>query len=164
MRFKQTKIIATISDLRCDPKFIKELYDNGMNAVRLNTAHQTPDATKVAIDNIRSVSEDIAIIIDTKGPEVRSSKADGIIELKKGDNITVTYGPSDNFSTKEILYVSYEHFAEEVPVGHNIMIDDGKLELLVKEKSKDGLVCEVMNNGAFKSRKSVNVPEISLWT
>ena len=72
---KRTKIVATISDKRCDVDFLKSLYDAGMNVVRLNTAHQTfPDTLKV-IENVRKVSENIALLIDTKGPEIRCNSS-----------------------------------------------------------------------------------------
>ena len=68
---KKTKIICTISDLHCEVGFLRSLYENGMNVVRINTAHATPDGAQKVVDNVRSVSDKIAILIDTKGPEVR---------------------------------------------------------------------------------------------
>ena len=70
---KQTKIVATISDLRCDVPFLRQLYEEGMNVVRLNTAHATQEGLKKAIDNIREASTHIGILMDTKGPEVRTT-------------------------------------------------------------------------------------------
>ncbi len=67
-----TKIIATISDKNCDVEFIKSLFEAGMNVARINTAHITLESGKVLIDNIRAVSESIAIMVDTKGPEIRT--------------------------------------------------------------------------------------------
>lgn len=69
---KKTKIVATISDKNCEPDFIKKLYDEGMDVVRLNTAHMDFEAAEKVIKNIRQVSEKIAILIDTKGPEIRT--------------------------------------------------------------------------------------------
>ena len=68
---KRTKIIATISDKRCEVEFIRSLYEAGMNAVRINTAHVTTRSAATIVENVRRVSEKIAIIIDTKGPEIR---------------------------------------------------------------------------------------------
>ena len=72
--YKKTKIVATISDKRCDVGLIQRLYDAGMNVVRLNTAHQDAAGMKRVIDNVREVSSHIAVLIDTKGPEVRTTK------------------------------------------------------------------------------------------
>ena len=73
---KKTKIVATISDNHCDPKFIQELFDNGMNVVRINTAHATIEGATKIIESVRKVSDRIAILIDTKGPEIRLTDLD----------------------------------------------------------------------------------------
>ncbi len=67
---KQTKIVATISDLNCGVDFLTTLYNNGMNVVRLNTAHQSHEGSLLVIDNVRKVSSSIPLLVDTKGPEV----------------------------------------------------------------------------------------------
>ena len=73
MLLKQTKIVATISDQRCDVDFIKQLFDAGMNVVRMNTAHLGREGAEKLINNVRSVSNRIAILMDTKGPEMRTT-------------------------------------------------------------------------------------------
>ena len=80
---KKTKIVATISDRRCDADFIRQLYANGMNVVRMNTAHQFPEDTLKIIKNVREVSDKIALMVDTKGPEIRTTASDYKISLKK---------------------------------------------------------------------------------
>ena len=86
---KKTKIVATISDLHCDVEFIKQLYDNGMDVVRLNTAHQSFEDTVKVIRNVREVSDKISLILDTKGPEIRTTPSDYKIAVKKGDRISI---------------------------------------------------------------------------
>lgn len=81
---KQTKIVASISDRRCDVDFIRQLFQAGINVVRMNTAHATPEGIKEIIRNTRKVSKHIGILIDTKGPEVRSTGTDNPIEYKTG--------------------------------------------------------------------------------
>lgn len=66
---KQTKIVASVSDRRCSVEFIRALYDAGVNVIRMNTAHATPDGLREIIRNTRTVSPDLGILIDTKGPE-----------------------------------------------------------------------------------------------
>ena len=70
---KQTKIVASISDRRCDVEFLRKLFFAGMNVVRMNTAHATPDGIRNIIKNVRTVSPHLALMIDTKGPEVRTT-------------------------------------------------------------------------------------------
>ena len=76
MKQKKTKIICTISDLKCDVDFLKSLYENGMNVVRINSAHATLEGAQKIVDNVRKVSDKIGILIDTKGPEVRLTAMD----------------------------------------------------------------------------------------
>ena len=68
---KKTKIICTISDLNCDPYFLRKLYESGMNVVRINSAHASLEGAQKIVDNVRKVSDKIAILVDTKGPEIR---------------------------------------------------------------------------------------------
>ena len=155
---KQTKIVATISDRRCDVDFIKSLYLEGMNVVRLNTAHQSTEDTNKVIENVRKVSGDIAILIDTKGPEVRTAGIDGTIQVKEGDEIFIGEIPPG----KSGFQTNYQHFVQDLPVDSQILIDDGSVCLKVINKSRHTLVCRVENNGGIGNKKSVNVPGVHL--
>tara|TARA_R110001583_G_scaffold73390_2_gene204299 strand:+ start:18033 stop:19445 length:1413 start_codon:yes stop_codon:yes gene_type:complete len=158
---KGTKIIATISDRKCDVEFLTELFEEGMNVVRLNTAHQShADAQKV-IDNVRAVSEKIALLIDTKGPEIRTVDIKEDFYLSKGDKIKVVGSKSD-LNEENTFAVSYEFFVQDIEVGNRVLIDDGDLELLVIEKNDDFLTVEAQNDGFLKNRKSVNIPGVSI--
>jgi pyruvate kinase len=156
---KQTKIVATISDKNCEPEFLQELFDAGMNVVRINTAHQTPESALKIIKNVRSISDGIAILLDTKGPEIRTKNITNPINVKTGDVIFVKGG--DEESTPNLLVVDYDQFAENIPIGTSMLIDDGELELKITGKSKGMLVATVCNDGEIKNRKSINVPEVS---
>ena len=90
---KKTKIIATISDRNCEPDFLKQLYEEGMDVVRLNTAHQNHDNALKVIENVRKVSDKIAILIDTKGPEIRTCPMDAPIHMCYGDCIRIKGAP-----------------------------------------------------------------------
>jgi len=157
----KTKIVATISDRNADEAFIRSLYEEGMNVVRLNTAHQTPDQTLKVVEATRKVSDKIALLLDTKGPEVRTTQTDQDIQVNQGDEIRLEGNPQA-FSSPECINLSYEKFADDVPVGSMVLIDDGEVELTVKRKEGNQLVCEVNNSGLVKSRKSVNVPNVTL--
>ena len=156
---KHTKIVATISDKRCDVDFIKQLFDAGMNVVRLNTAHISTESAIAMIKNVREVSDSIGILVDTKGPEIRTKNILEPIEVKKGDLIKVKGG--DGQSDQQTIYVSYQNIHREVPVGNQILIDDGDLALDVIEQTDDCLICKVGNSGQIKNKKSINTPGIS---
>lgn len=157
---KHTKIVATISDKRCEIEFIRHLYEAGMNVVRLNTAHISIENALTMINNVRSVSEHIGILIDTKGPEIRTKGINEPINVKEGDIIKIKGGEGQ--SDQETFYVSYEHIHLDVPAGNQILIDDGDLSLDVIEQTKDCLICRVGNSGQIKNKKSVNTPGVSI--
>jgi pyruvate kinase len=156
-----TKILATISDLRCDPDFIRALYQEGMTAVRLNTAHQSFEDSLKVVENVRKVSNKIPLVLDTKGPEVRTTKKSEDIFVKSGDLIKLKGDPTQE-STKEILYVTYPGFVRDVPVGKQVLIDDGDISLSVIDKNNEFLMCRVENDGEIGSKKSVNVPGVHI--
>ncbi|MBN2874392.1 MAG: pyruvate kinase [Spirochaetales bacterium] len=155
---KLTKIVATISDSHCEPEFLRSLYEAGMNVVRLNTAHQTPEASARVVANIRAVSDTIGILVDTKGPEVRVRDLPEPLQLTTGETVTI---PKVD-DVRKGFAVTYDGFATEVPVGARILIDDGAIELAVKNAANGMLLCEVLNDGTLKNRKSVNAPGIPL--
>ncbi len=157
---KYTKIVATISDKHCEPEFLQSLFDSGMNVVRINTAHQTPDTALTIVNNVRSVSDCIAILLDTKGPEIRTKNITAPIKVKTGDILTVKGG--DEQSTANLLVVDYEYFAQSMYPGGSILIDDGDLELKITAKVGDSLEVIVCNDGEIKNRKSINTPGISM--
>ena len=156
---RKTKIIATISSKSCKPAFLQRLYKAGMNIVRLNTAHLTHKNALEVINNVRQVSDKIAILIDTKGPEIRTCRSDSSIPVKHGDMIRIK-GDHTKKSNKDILYVSYDNFVNDIPMGSSIMIDDGCIALAVMEKDKEFLYCHVENDGVIGEKKSVNIPSV----
>ena len=90
---KHTKIVATVSDQRCEVEFIRSLYKAGMNVVRLNSAHMVEEGFNRVVGNTRAVSNHIALLMDTKGPEIRTTKTAQPLELKTGDRIKVMGKP-----------------------------------------------------------------------
>lgn len=156
---KRTKIVATISDYRCTPEFIQNLLDEGMNVVRFNSAHITPDAADKMLKAVRSVSADIPVLIDTKGPEVRITEIKEPFEFNTGDTFTFE-GNIEGVSSPDAIYVNYNNFANEISVGNKILIDDGELEFDVIDKKDGKLFCKATNSGTMKGRKSVNVPGV----
>lgn len=163
---KQTKIVATISDLNCEVDFLKALFDEGMNVVRINSAHSSFEGALKVIKNVRAVSDSIAILVDTKGPEIRITQVrDSGMELNRGDRVQMRGCPNGECvsSPEAGIYVNDKDFYVDVPLGSAVLIDDGEIELTVIEKNgDDALLCEVQNGGILKSRKSVNVPGVHI--
>ena len=160
--FKSTKIVATISDLRCEVDFIQSLYDEGMNVVRMNSAHLQPEGFMKIITNTRAVSNKIAILMDTKGPEIRTTKVENDnIELHTGELVKIIGNP-DLISTRECIAVNYPFFVRDLKVGDDILFDDGEIDLKVESKDENYLYCRVQNDGDLGSRKSVNIPGVRI--
>jgi len=156
---KKTKIVATISDRKCDQKLLKELINEGMDVVRLNTAHQTHEDTLKVVNNARAVSEKTALLLDTKGPEIRTTEASENVPVAFGNQVSIV-GDPDGTTSRDCIYVNYKGFVKDVPKGSRILIDDGEIELIVIEKLKGKLICEATNNGVISGKKSVNIPSV----
>ena len=158
---KQTKIVASVSDRRCDAEFIRQLFDAGMNVVRMNTAHATPDGIREIIRNARSVSRHIGILIDTKGPEIRTTDTDAPINYKTGDVVKI-FGRPGMKTEHDILNLTYENFANDVHEGDHILFDDGAIDMQVIGINGPAVIAQVTNDGVLGARKSVNVPGVHI--
>lgn len=155
---KHTKIVATISDKRCEVDFLQKLFNAGMNVVRMNSAHLNDDGFHKIMHNVRTVSNRIALLMDTKGPEIRTTVAPENIKLKMGERVILKGDPTGT-STRETICVSYPNVTEEMEAGKDILIDDGEIDLKVIEVHPTHLVCRAENDGIIGSRKSVNIPD-----
>lgn len=158
---KKTKIVCSISDRRCEVDFLRKLFFAGMNVVRMNTAHATPDGIRTIIRNTREVSPHLALLIDTKGPEVRTTNVEHPITYKKGDVVKI-FGRPEMDTTHDIVNVSYTDFTKCVGKGAHILFDDGLLDMLVMEQVGPMLVAQVQNDGVLGAHKSVNVPGVHI--
>jgi pyruvate kinase len=158
---KRTKIVATISDKNCESDFIRQLYEAGMDVIRINSAYLTLEAALVIIENTRKVSDKIAVLIDTKGPEIRTTVCESPVSLTSGKLIRIAGNPEKK-STEEEICVSYRNFSSDIPIDSKILIDDGELEFSVKRKTGNALECIIENDGILGSIKSVNIPGVKL--
>jgi pyruvate kinase len=161
MERKRTKIVATISDKNCEASFLKQLYEAGMDVVRINSAHLDTGGALKIVRNVREISDKIAILIDTKGPEIRTTECDAPINIKKGEIVRII-GEQGKKTTEEEIYVSYPAFSRDVPLGSVIMIDDGEIELKASRREGKILECIAENDGQLGSKKSVNVPGVRI--
>ena len=163
---KKTKVVCTIGPASESEEMLEKLMLAGMNVARLNFSHGTHPEHQVRIDRIRKVANKlglpIALMLDTKGPEIRLGDfKDGQIEVEIGDTFTLT--TRDLLGDKTIVSVSHHGLASDVKVGDLILIDDGLIELEVKE-IKDGtdIICRVNNSGQMSNHKGVNVPNVKI--
>ncbi len=150
---KFTKIIATIGPSTDSILMIKKLYKEGMNVARLNFSHGDNKYFKNVINNIHKVSNEIAILLDTKGPEIRSGEIEeGSVMLNGGDKIILTKKVVPG--NKKILTINY-HKLYKIEVGNKLLIDDGLIALEIVERFPDGLKAKVLNGGILSSNKTV---------
>lgn len=158
---KQTKIVASISDLRCEVDFIKKLYEAGVNIIRINTAHATADGIRKIIKNVREVSPHLAILIDTKGPEVRTTPVDEHIYFLTGDKVRIC-GKPEEITTHDCINVTYRNFVKDINIGNEVLFNDGDLSMKIVDKTEDALIAVVQNDARLGSRKSVNIPGVHI--
>ena len=158
---KRTKIVATLSSLHYDRKFIAALLEAGVNVFRLNTAHQTPEEMGEMIDKLREYAPDAALLIDTKGPELRTSAHGDDLDVVAGQPLEV-FGDIQGVSRGSVLYLTSNRFLETISEGSKVLIDDGALELIVTVKKADSVICTPQTDGVIKRRKSVNIPGIPI--
>ncbi|NRB81801.1 MAG: pyruvate kinase PykF [Saccharospirillaceae bacterium] len=164
---KKTKIVCTIGPKTESVEKLTELVNAGMNVMRLNFSHGNFAEHSVRIQNIRVVSENlnkkIAVLLDTKGPEIRT------IKLENGEDVTLTVGQDFTFTTditvignKNCVAVTYPGFAKDLHPGSIILIDDGLIEMKVVATTETEVKCTVLNTGELGENKGVNLPNISV--
>ena len=158
---KQTKIVASVSDRRCSVDFIRQLFDAGMNVVRMNTAHASAEGIREIIRNTRKVSRHIGILIDTKGPEIRTTGVAAPIDYHTGDVVKI-FGRPEMDTEHDIVNLSYADFARDIHVGDDILFDDGALAMKVIGINGPAVIAQVQNDGQLGSHKSVNVPGVHI--
>ena len=162
---KKTKIVCTLGPASHNENTLRELVINGLNVCRFNFSHGFHEEHKERMDLVKKVrkelKEPVAILLDTKGPEIRTGKFDlPEVLLEEGKDFTVTM--KDVVGTKEICTVSYKGLAKDVTIGDTILIDDGLVGLKVKKVEGDDILCVVENSGIVKSHKGVNVPKVKI--
>lgn len=164
---RRTKIVATIGPATSSPDVLRELIEAGATTLRLNFSHGTHDDHQRSIRSIRQVSfelnQPVGILQDLQGPKIRLGKFEnGSITLKKGDPFILTSRPV--VGTEEISSVTYEPLAEEVPEGATILLDDGRVEMVVEriDLDKKELHCRVVVGGVLSNSKGVNFPGVYL--
>ena len=161
---KKTKIVCTMGPNTDNREIMKELALNGMDVARFNFSHGDHAEHKHRLEILESVREELGIpiasLLDTKGPEIRTGK------LKDGKKVTLKEGDLYTLTTEEIVgdetrgYINYAGLAEDVKPGYRILIDDGLIELHVREVNGTDIVCRIENGGELGEKKGVNVPGV----
>jgi len=161
---KKTKIVCTMGPSADNPEILRKLIRNGMDIARFNFSHGSHDEQKERMDRLKKIREEekkpIAILLDTKGPEIRTGLLEG------GQKVTLEAGNDFILTTEEIIgnaekvSISYEGLVNDVNVGGTILIDDGLIGLEVKSISGNEIICKVINGGELGQRKGVNVPNV----
>ena len=164
---RKTKIVCTIGPASESEEMLEKLMNAGMNVARLNFSHGSHEEHKSRIDTIRKVAKrlnkTVAILLDTKGPEIRThNMKDGIIELEKGKEVIVSMTEVEG--TPEKFSVTYDNLINDVQVGSYILLDDGLVELQVKDidHDKGEVKCDILNSGELKNKKGVNLPGVKV--
>jgi pyruvate kinase len=162
---RKTKIICTIGPASEDVEILTRLIKNGMNVARLNFSHGLHQEHQKRIENIREAARitdhPVAIMLDTKGPEIRTGTlSQGRIFLQGGQEFILTN--RDVPGDERAVQISYTALPREVNPGDSILLSDGLINLQVKECSESDIICQVINGGELGERKGVNVPGVRI--
>ena len=163
---KKTKIICTMGPNTNDRDVLKKLAENGMDIARFNFSHGDYEEQLTRIKLLKSVREElglpIAMLLDTKGPEIRTGllKDEKKVTLREGQTYTLT--TKDIIGDETIGHISYEGLPADLEIGNSILIDDGLIGLEVTGLTETDITCKVINGGELGMRKGVNVPNVSI--
>ena len=162
---KKTKIICTLGPAVDKPEVLEELIKAGMDVARINFSHGNYKDQEPRIENFKKVREKVgkpvALLLDTKGPEIRIGKFENNgIELKTGDIFTLV--SEDVLGNQEKVSITYKNLYNEVNVGTTILINDGLIKVIVKEIKGTDIVCEVIDGGKLTNTKSINIPGMNI--
>lgn len=158
---RMSKIVCTIGPKTCDVESIQRLAETGMDIVRLNMSHGTHEWHENVIRNVRHINSlgkfNLAILLDTKGPEVRSGDLKAPLTVKRGEKFTWTVRKDrDNFEDNTVD-VSYDDFVKDVKVGDTLLVDGGICSFLVTEVTDTDVHSECVDGGTLTSRRHLNV-------
>lgn len=161
---RKTKIICTLGPSTEDENILRELILNGMDVARINMSHGTHEEHKKKIDKIKKLRKElnkpVAILLDTKGPEIRTGNFPEKVTLKTGQSFTLTTEECEG--SEERCSITFKNLPNDVEIGTKILIDDGLIELKVVNKTPTDINCVVINGGPVSSHKGINVPGVFL--
>jgi pyruvate kinase len=165
--YRRTKIIATLGPATESEPALTRLIESGADVIRLNMAHAKHDWTRTVIRRIRSISKkvgrEVAVMMDIKGPEIRTGDVDVPIELRPGEIFDFTVKPGaerDNSEEIRSVDVNYQNLVNDIKVGDIVLVDNGLIRLEVRGKSAAHIRCCVLTPGSLSSRRHINLPGV----
>ena len=161
----KTKIVCSIGPASADFETLKKMIDAGMDVARFNMSHGNHDSHKIMIDAVKSARESknasVAILIDTKGPEIRVKQfACNTIILDSDSKFTLT--TKDVLGDKERVSITYKGLPKTLKKGNKILLNDGAVELKVDKTTSTDIHCTVVHGGELSNNKSINIPGINV--
>ena len=166
MNFTRTKIICTIGPATEKLTALRKLHSNGMNVARINMSHATHKSAKLIIDRIRKINSEtknengkIGVLLDTQGPEIRTGDTELPLELKVGEEVTLTVRDQVDVETSSIK-INYKDLIHSVSQGSKISVDNGLINFKVLSKDEETLLCKVIDGGKLGSKRHVNLPGV----
>jgi len=158
--YNKTKIVATVGPASNSKEMLRALVKEGVDVFRLNFSHGTHEDHQKVIDNVREINAEmgstVAMLLDLQGPKIRVQEVSPDVELVRGQEFIIT--TRQLVGNREIASTSYQLLPKDVKAGDSILIDDGKIELKVREVRDIDVVTEVIYGGPLKSRKGINLP------
>ena len=166
MKFKKTKIIATLGPASSSKAMIKKLIKSGVDVLRVNFSHATHDEVERIVDDVnglrKELGSNVTLLGDLQGPKIRVGELENDIELKKNQSLSICSNLSESNGVDKI-FISYPSFAKDVKPGENILVDDGKLIFkVISTNKKDTVDIKVVQEGVLKPRKGVNLPNTKI--
>ena len=166
MKFKKTKIIATLGPASSSKEMIKKLIKSGVDVLRVNFSHATHDEVERIVDDVNELRKElrsnVTLLGDLQGPKIRIGELENDIELKKNQSLSICSNLSESNGLDKI-FISYPSFAKDVKPGENILVDDGKLIFkVISTNKKDTVDIKVVQEGVLKPRKGVNLPNTKI--
>ena len=160
---RKTKILATLGPATNDVEILKKMIECGLNGARINFSHGTYESHTEMIEKLKQAREEmkasIPLLLDTKGPEIRIKTFEtGSVFLEECQEFILTTKDVVGDNTK--VSVTYANLVKDMNIGNRILLDDGLIELKVKEITETDVICIVINGGALKDRKGVNIPDV----
>jgi len=165
---RRTKIIATLGPATESEEMLVKLITAGVDVVRLNMAHAKHDWTRMIIRRIRAASltagREVAIMMDIKGPEIRTGDLEVPIELKPGEIFDFTVKPGGHAGGAEVrsVDVNYRDLVNDINVGDTVLVDSGLIRLEVLSKDHAHIRCRVLTPGSLTSRRHINLPGVKV--
>jgi len=162
---RKTKIVSTLGPATDSPEVLRELILAGVNVFRLNMSHAAHDWVRKIVPTIRRIADElghtVAILMDTQGPAIRTGDLPNNLDLKIGDTFTFTV--RGHVSVEEhSVDTNYDSLVDDIKVGDIVLVDNGVIEMMVKEKRNQELVCQVLTPGTLGSRRHINLPGIKV--